>query len=90
MTTNLQPTICSNEDEIVETALDGIRVRPVVAINENGESIVCCARTARKHGWTIEGTMFKRSAVSAPKPPKATKTQRQADLDAVEELLGKK
>lgn len=37
------------------------RRRPVIAINDDGELTVCSSRTARKHGWKLEGTLFERT-----------------------------
>lgn len=72
MTTNhLTPTVCSNETEVAEVAFDGVRRRPVLAINEEGELTVCCRRTARKHGWEIKGALFQRSRTGRKAATKA-------------------
>lgn len=60
-TTHLTPTVCTNEAEVGEAAFDGVRRRPILAINDEGELTVCCRRTARKHGWEIKGALFQRS-----------------------------
>ncbi len=70
-----------NDDTLGEVLFDGIRRRPVVAINQDGEQVVCAARTARKHGWTIETKYYSRT----PAPKKTEK--RKEDLKAVEDLL---
>lgn len=60
-TGRLMPVVAKNEDAVVAAAFDGVRRRPVVAINEAGELVVCCRRTATKNGWTLEGTLFARN-----------------------------
>lgn len=81
----LKPTPVT-EDTLGDVVFDGNRRRPVVAYKPDGSSVVCAARTAKKNGWVIESKMYARTP--APKPAKAS--QRKADLDAVEELLGTK
>lgn len=54
----LKPTPVANETEALNVALDGVRRRPVLATKPDGTKVVCCSRTARKHGWAIEGRMF--------------------------------
>lgn len=57
----LAPVVVKNEDAVIEAAFDGVRRRPVVAINAEGKLVVCCRRTAAKNGWVVEGTMFTRN-----------------------------
>jgi hypothetical protein len=57
----LAPVVAQNEDHIIETAFDGTRRRPVVAINDEGKLVVCCRRTATKYGWKLEGALFART-----------------------------
>lgn len=57
----LVPVVAANEDEVIQAAFDGTRRRPVVAIDAEGKLMVCCRRTAAKHGWVVEGTMFTRN-----------------------------
>ena len=45
MSTKLNPTQVT-ENTIGDVAFDGIRKRPVVAINDEGQLVVCCRRTA--------------------------------------------
>lgn len=59
--TRLAPVVAKTEDAVMAAAFDGVRRRPVVAINEAGELVVCCRRTAAKNGWTLEGTLFARN-----------------------------
>ena len=59
--TRLSPVVAKTEDAVMAAAFDGVRRRPVVAINEAGELVVCCRRTATKNGWTLEGTLFARN-----------------------------
>ena len=42
-----------------------MRSRPVVAINELGELVVCCKTTAKKHGWEVQGKLYVRVRSSA-------------------------
>lgn len=57
----LVPTVAADESEVIAAAFDGVRRRPVCAINESGELVVCCRRTAVKNGWKLEGTLFARN-----------------------------
>lgn len=57
----LHPVVAKNEDAVIAAAFDGVRRRPVVAINDAGELVVCCRRTASKNGWAMEGTLFARN-----------------------------
>ena len=57
--TKLVPVQVTDET-IGDAAFDGIRQRPVVAINAEGKLVVCCRRTAKKHGWMVEGTLHQR------------------------------
>lgn len=85
-TTKLIPTKVT-EATMGDVAFDGIRQRPVVAINDDGKLIICCRRTASKNGWKVEGTLHQRTRT--PKAtPKATKKAKEAPADAsVEDLL---
>lgn len=57
----LIPVVAADESAVIAAAFDGVRRRPVVAINEDGEMVVCCRRTATKNGWAVEGTLFARN-----------------------------
>lgn len=59
---SVKPVVCKNETQVGDAAFASSRRRPVVAINENGDLVVCCRRTAKLHGWKIEGAMFQRKA----------------------------
>lgn len=50
------------EESIGSILIEAVRVRPVVAVNEEGKTVMCCRRTAKKYGWAVEGTMFIRPA----------------------------
>lgn len=58
---HLHPVVVTTEDAVMAAAFDGVRRRPVVAINDDGELVVCCRRTASKNGWVLEGTLFARN-----------------------------
>lgn len=63
----LTPEYVADETAALEAAFNGIRRRPVLARTEAGELVVCCNRTARKHGWKVEGKLFPRTkAAKAP------------------------
>ncbi len=65
MTTKLNPTAVT-EDNMGDVACDGTRKRPVVAINDEGQLVVCCRRTAAKHGWKLEGSLHQRTRAVKP------------------------
>lgn len=70
MSTKLNPVVVT-ESTVGDAAFDGVRRRPVVAINDNGELVVCCRRTAAKHGWKVEGTLHQRTRASKKATPEA-------------------
>lgn len=89
----LIPTVAADENEVMAAAFDGVRRRPVCAINEEGELVVCCRRTAVKNGWKLEGTLFARNrtgkvmvdakgklAMVEEKPARRTKAVTKADF----------
>jgi len=57
-----QPTVVADETAALDYAYAAAvgRSRPVVAINEEGELVVCCKSTAKKHGWEIQGKLYAR------------------------------
>ncbi len=63
---HLKPTVCQDEDAIMQVALTGTRKRPVVAINHAGQYVVCAYKTARKHGWAVQGKMMPAATEEAP------------------------
>lgn len=67
------PTVVANEIAAVEYAMDSnvMRSRPVVAINELGELVVCCKTTAKKHGWEVQGKLYVRTRSSTSKKAEA-------------------
>lgn len=84
MSTNLSPVVCKNETQVADAAFDGVRRRPVVAINDEGKLVVCCRRTAAKNGWEVQNTMFQRDRKPAP----AKKTVIAAVKEVVDSELG--
>jgi hypothetical protein len=100
MTTKLNPTAVT-EANMGDVAFDGTRKRPVVAINDEGQLVVCCRRTAAKHGWKLEGTLHQRTRTAKPvkaetpaatpaKPAAKKTTSKKADpviVASVEDLL---
>lgn len=56
-----QPTVVANLTGAAEVAFSGERSRPIVAINEDGELVVCCRSTARKYGWEVQGKLYTRT-----------------------------
>lgn len=69
----LSPVVCNDEAEIGEAAFDGVRRRPVVAINDDGKLVVCCRRTASKNGWALKGSLHQR-----PRPEASSVKTKQA------------
>lgn len=64
--TRLLPTVVSKGD-IGSVAFDGQRRRPVLAINNDGDLVVCCRATARTHGWEVQGSLHTRPDAGTPK-----------------------
>lgn len=100
-----QPTVVEDEAAALDYAYDTAvgRSRPVVAINEEGELVVCCKSTAKKHGWELQGKLYARVRTSkakasapaaapapvAPAAPKASKGKLEKAVDAeMARLLG--
>lgn len=99
------PTVVEDEAAALDYAYDTAvgRSRPVVAINEEGELVVCCKSTAKKHGWELQGKLYARVRTSkakasapaaapapvAPAAPKASKGKLEKAVDAeMARLLG--
>lgn len=58
--TKLVPTFVSSDLEAAAEAMfDGRRARPCACFTQDGRAVVCSARTARKHGWTIVARAWK-------------------------------
>lgn len=74
----LAPTVVT-EDTLGDALFDGNRRRPVVAINDEGQLVVCCRRTARKNGWKLQAL---EKAAAAPKAAKKGKGRRSTDVGA--------
>lgn len=82
----LVPTVTTNAT-LGDDAFDGVRRRPVVAIDDEGQLVICCRRTATKNGWKVEGTLFKRDRkVKAAETTKA-KAKGKTKASEVEDLL---
>lgn len=56
----LRPVMVKNHTEAADAAFDGVRRRPVIAIDETGKMVVCCRKTALKNGWKLEGSLHQR------------------------------
>lgn len=54
--TKLTPTQVT-EATMGDALFDGVRRRPVVAIDDNGKLVVCCRRTAKVNGWTVQASV---------------------------------
>ena len=80
------PITVKTPEAAMDAALDGLRTRPIVAIDQNGDLVVCCKTTAKKHGWVVQGKLYARArsgkaiTVVAPAPAakKATAPKRRA------------
>ncbi len=56
------PTIVKDETAAMDLVVaTPDRSRPVVALNENGQLVVCCKTTAKKHGWEVQGKLYSRN-----------------------------
>lgn len=85
MTTKLNPVVVT-EANLGDAAFDGVRRRPVVAINDDGNLVVCCRRTAAKNGWKLQGSLHQRTRTSkkapaAPVQPTEAKVAAKAKKD---------
>lgn len=59
-TTKLVPTfVTGNIDAAAEALFAAGRARPCCCVTQDGEAVVCSARTARKNGWTILARAWK-------------------------------
>lgn len=86
-TTKLNPVDCGKDDtSVMEAAFDGQRKRPVVAINREGHKVVCCLRTARKHGWKIEGRLFQKTKAKEEQPAKPAKAPATKKTNVIDTL----
>ena len=77
------PTVVATETAAIENAIATLRSRPVVAINELGELVVCCRSTARKHGWSVEGKLYFRTRSTSAAPKATGKMTREHLLEAI-------
>lgn len=92
MSTKLNPVVCQDETAVMDTAYDGVRRRPVVAINDQGQLVVCCRSTARKRGWQLEAKLFQRASTpkdpaELPKPPVPSMRAGRCSTDAAEAVV---
>ena len=59
-TTKLVPTfVSSNIEAAAEAMFASNRARPCACYTQDGQAVVCSARTARKNGWTIVARAWK-------------------------------
>lgn len=56
----LVPVFVSDPITAGDALFDGRRRRPVAAFTPEGKGVVCCSRTAKKHGWTVVARAFSR------------------------------
>jgi hypothetical protein len=78
----LKPEVVADEAAAADIALDGLRRRGVLAKKPDGTLVVCSRKTAKKHGWALEGSF----TGSKPRTPKVNKkAERLAKLNAVQE-----
>jgi hypothetical protein len=54
------PVVVKNENAAIDYLITTERSRPVLALNDKGELVVCCKTTAKKHGWEVQGRMYVR------------------------------
>ena len=58
--TKLVPTfVSSNIEAAAEALFNANRARPCACYTQDGQAVVCSARTARKNGWTIVARAWK-------------------------------
>lgn len=86
--TRLLPTVVSKGD-IGSVAFDGQRRRPILAINDDGDLVVCCRATARTHGWEVQGSLHTRPGTAAPVAKSAAPHRRASDADGTVVLPAK-
>ena len=72
----LVPTLVTNNTDIGDAAFASGRKRGILAINDDGELVVCCRATARVHGWKVEGSLHVRPQAAVVKNVKADQPQR--------------
>lgn len=84
------PITVATPEAAMDAALDGIRTRPIVAIDGEGNLVVCCRTTARKHGWEVQGKLYARARsgknggniqVSVPVAPVVAKAPKRRAAD---------
>lgn len=63
--TKLAPVECKNESAAKAQASADGRKRGILAINEHGALVVCCRRTAKKNGWSVQEALYKKTAAPA-------------------------
>lgn len=59
-TTKLVPVFVTGNIEAAQEAMFAAgRARPCACFTQDGQAVVCSARTARKNGWTIVARAWK-------------------------------
>ena len=61
----LAPTVVTDKD-VGDVLFDGVRRRAILAINDEGDTVVCCRRTAVNKGWKIQSSQYLRERPSKP------------------------
>jgi len=75
-TGRLMPTVVESNTDIGDAAFASGRKRGILAINNDGDLVVCCRATARIHGWKLEGSLHVRPSTAAVKEVKADQPAR--------------
>lgn len=57
--TKLTPTFVTTAEQAGAALFDGIRARACACWTQEGQAVVCCARTAKKNGWTVVARTWK-------------------------------
>ena len=92
----LAPTVVSDKD-VGDVLFDGVRRRPVVAVNDEGDTVVCCRRTAVNKGWKIQSSPYLRERPSKkptaeedfkPAPKAKLNKPKRGRVEDVSDLLG--
>jgi hypothetical protein len=55
-----QVTLVKDLTAAANEAFSGKRSRPVVAL-AGDQMVVCCKKTAKKHGWEVQGKLYART-----------------------------
>ena len=93
--TKLAPVECKTEAAAKKLVSADGRKRGILAINEHGVLVVCCRRTAKKNGWSVQEAMYKKAATPAEEPavvakPKAEKPAAEEPVNTPKKSRAKK